>query len=67
MNFTVGQYYTIHRNADNAVSRIRIVNVTSSTVTWDENSPLTGQSLRFTIQIVNVDRGSVGNVSKTKL
>ena len=64
-SFTVGQYYTIHRKTDNAVSRIRIVNVTSSTMTWDENSPLAGQNLTFTIKIVSVNKGFGVNVAST--
>ena len=61
--FTVGQYVTIHRKTDNAVSMIRILNVTPSTVTWDENSPLAGQNLTFTVQIVSLNKGSGGNVA----
>ena len=63
--FTVGQYVTIHRKTDNAISIIRILNVTPSTVTWDENSPLAGQNLTFTVQIVSVNKGAAGNGAET--
>ncbi len=67
MTFTVGQYLTIHRKTDNAISVIRILNVTPSTVTWDENSPLAGQNLTFTIQIVSLNKGIGGNGAGTTL
>jgi len=65
--FTVGQYYTIHSKTDNTVSTIKILNVTPSTVTWDENSPLAGQNLTFTIQIVSVNKGNGINAAATAL
>jgi len=66
-SFTVGQYVTIHRKTDNATSVVRILNVTPSTVTWDENSPLAGQNLTFTVQVVSVDKGAGGNGVGTTL
>jgi len=66
-SFTEGQYYSIHRKTDNAMSRVRILNVTPSTVTWDENHPLAGQNLTFTVQIVSLNKGAGGNVAKTPL
>jgi peptidylprolyl isomerase len=57
-NFTVGQYYTVFRKTDNAMSSVRIVNVTDSTVTWDENSLLAGQNLTFSVQVVNITKKS---------
>jgi peptidylprolyl isomerase len=65
--FTVGQYYTIHSKTDNTISTIKILNVTPSTVTWDENSPLAGQNLTFTIQIVSVNKGNGINAAATAL
>jgi peptidylprolyl isomerase len=47
----VGKVYTITRNSDGAVSRIRVTNVTADTVTIDENHLLAGQNLTFTIQL----------------
>ncbi len=63
--FTIGQFYTIHRKTDNATSMVRILNVTPSTVTWDENHPLAGQNLTFTVQIVSLNKGAGGNVVAT--
>jgi peptidylprolyl isomerase len=65
--FTVGQYYTIHSTTNNAISMIKILNVTPSTVTWDENSPLAGQNLTFTIQVVSVNKGTAIKTAGTPL
>jgi peptidylprolyl isomerase len=65
MTFVEGQYFTIHRTTDNAVSVVRILNVSPSTVTWDENNPLAGQNLTFTVQIVHVNRSDSGNLQGT--
>jgi peptidylprolyl isomerase len=65
MTFVAGQYFTIHRNTDNATSVVRILDVTPSTVTWDENNPLAGQNLTFTVQIVHLNRSASGNVAGT--
>ena len=65
--FTVGQYYTIHSTTNNAMSMIKILNVTPSTVTWDENSPLAGQNLTFTIQVVSVNKGTAIKTAGTPL
>ena len=51
----VGKYYDIFDRKENTVSRIRIIDVTNSTVTWDENNPLAGQNLTFTIQVVGIN------------
>jgi peptidylprolyl isomerase len=65
-SFVEGQYFTIHRTTDNAESVVRILNVSPSTVTWDENNPLAGRNLTFTVQVVGLDRTAIGNVSGTK-
>ena len=65
MTFVAGQYYTIRRNTDNATSVVRILDVTPSTVTWDENNPLAGQNLTFTVQVINLNRSISGNVAGT--
>jgi peptidylprolyl isomerase len=52
-SFTEGQYFIIHRKTDNASRMVRILTITPSTVTWDENHPLAGQNLTFTVQIVS--------------
>jgi peptidylprolyl isomerase len=54
MTPVVGQYYSIRRTADGAVSVIKIVNVTPTTITWDENHELAGKNLTFTIRLVSI-------------
>jgi peptidylprolyl isomerase len=66
-NFTEGQLFTIRRKTDNAISMVRILNITPSTVTWDENHPLAGQNLLFTVQIVSLSKGAGVNVAKATL
>ena len=65
--FATGQYYTIHSKTSNATSVIRIINVTPLTVTWDENNPLAGQNLSFTVQVVSVNKGRAGSAGGTTL
>jgi len=57
-SFIEGNYFTIHRKTDNAISMVRILNITPSTVTWDENHPLAGQNLTFTVQVVSLNKGA---------
>ena len=64
-SFIEGQYFTIHRRTDNAISMVRILNITPSTVTWDENHPLAGQNLTFTVQVVSLDKGAGANLVGT--
>jgi peptidylprolyl isomerase len=66
-NFTEGQLFTIRRKTDNAISMVRILNITPSTVTWDENHPLAGQNLMFTVQVVSLKKGAGVQVAKTPL
>ena len=66
-NFTEGQLFTIRRKTDNAISMVRILNITPSTVTWDENHPLAGQNLMFTVQVVSLNKGAGVQVAKTPL
>ena len=63
--FTVGEYYTIHSSVDNTNSMIRVLNVTPTTVTVDENSPLAGQNLTFMVQLVSLKKGAGGNGAGT--
>ena len=56
ITFVEGQLYTIHRKTDNAVSVVKILNVTPTTVTWDENGLLAGQNLTFTIWLVGIHK-----------
>jgi peptidylprolyl isomerase len=64
-SFIEGNYFTIHRKTDNASSMVRILTITPSTVTWDENHPLAGQNLTFTVQVVSLNKGAGGNVTGT--
>jgi peptidylprolyl isomerase len=54
MNPVVGVTYTITRKSDNAVASVKILNVTPTTITWDENHPLAGQNLTLTITLVEI-------------
>jgi peptidylprolyl isomerase len=54
--FIVGQTYTIRRTSDNALSVVKILNVTRDTVTWDENNLLAGQNLTYRIKLVSIDK-----------
>jgi peptidylprolyl isomerase len=56
--FTEGQYYSIHSEADNSDVRIRVLNVTPTTLTIDTNAPLAGQNLTFTVQLVSLKKGT---------
>jgi FKBP-type peptidyl-prolyl cis-trans isomerase 2 len=64
-SFIEGSYFTIHRKTDNAISMVRILKVTPSTVTWDENHPLAGQNLTFTVQVASVNKGAGAKVRGT--
>jgi len=54
--FVEGQVYAIHRQSDNATSFVKILNVTPTTVTWDENGLLAGQNLTFIIKLVGISK-----------
>jgi peptidylprolyl isomerase len=56
MTPVAGQYYSIRRTTDGAVSMIKIINVTPTTVTWDENHELAGKNLTFTLRLVSIDQ-----------
>jgi peptidylprolyl isomerase len=49
-----GQELDIVRKSDNAVAKVRIINVTPTTVTWDGNSVLAGQNLTVKITLVQI-------------
>jgi FKBP-type peptidyl-prolyl cis-trans isomerase 2 len=66
-SFTEGQYFTIHRKTDNAISMVKILAITPSTVTWDENHPLAGQNLTFTVQVVSLNKGAGAKVMGTNV
>jgi peptidylprolyl isomerase len=52
----VGQQYRFTRPSDGAVTVIKVVNVTPSTVTVDENHALAGKNLTYSIQLVSFTR-----------
>jgi len=49
-----GLYYTVTNPKYNTTSRVKIVNVTDSTVTIDANHMLAGQNLTFVIHLVGI-------------
>jgi peptidylprolyl isomerase len=64
-SFIEGSYFTIHRKTDNAISMVRILKVTPSMVTWDENHPFAGQNLTFTVQVASLNKGAGAKVRGT--
>jgi peptidylprolyl isomerase len=56
MDPVVGAQYTIRRTADGANAHIKIINMTPSTVTWDENHELAGKDLTYTITVTAVEK-----------
>jgi peptidylprolyl isomerase len=55
MELTEGAMLTYRNPSTNTMSRVKILNVTPDTVTVDGNSPLAGEPLTFTIQLVSVN------------
>ena len=55
-SFVEGQSYSIHDRTTNAISIVRILNVTPTTVTWDANDPLADLNFTFTIKLVRITR-----------
>ena len=53
----VGGVYTVTRQPGGALARVKIINVTPSTITWDENHALAGKDLVFTIRLIEVQKG----------
>jgi peptidylprolyl isomerase len=53
----VGGVYTITRRPDGALARVKIINVTPTTITWDENHALAGKDLVFTIRLIEIQKG----------
>ena len=50
-----GQYYAIKSITDGTVSYVKIINVTQSTITLDENHELAGQNLTFSIRLAGIN------------
>jgi FKBP-type peptidyl-prolyl cis-trans isomerase 2 len=55
MELTKGTMLTYRNPATNTMSMVKILNFTPDTVTVDGNSPLAGEPLTFTIQLVSVN------------
>ena len=55
MELTEGAMLTYRNPATNTMSMVKILNFTKDTVTVDGNSPLAGEPLTFTIQLVSVN------------
>ncbi len=53
MDFREGESYAFS-GVNGAIFTARILEVTPTTLTWDANSPLAGQDLTFTIQLVDI-------------
>jgi peptidylprolyl isomerase len=53
----IGNLLTITRKTDGAVARVKIINVTPTTITWDENHELAGKDLVFTIRLIEIQKG----------
>jgi len=53
----VGGVYTITRKPDGALARVKIINLTPTTITWDENHELAGKDLMFTIRMIEIQKG----------
>jgi peptidylprolyl isomerase len=51
-----GQYYAIKSITDGTVSYAKIINITTSTITLDENHELAGQNLTFSIRLVGINK-----------
>ena len=56
MTPVAGQFYSIRRTTDNGVSVIKIINVTPTTITWDENHELAGKNLTFSLRLVSINQ-----------
>jgi len=53
LDLRVGEHYTISRS-DGAIAYVKVLNITPSTVTWDENHELAGKDLTFTITLAGI-------------
>ncbi|MDP3565160.1 MAG: peptidylprolyl isomerase [Methanoregula sp.] len=53
----IGNVLTITRKPDGAIARVKIINVTPTTVTWDENHELAGKDLVFNIRLIEIQKG----------
>jgi peptidylprolyl isomerase len=51
----VGQYYSVRSTIDGSESSVKVINVTSSTITLDANHALAGQNLTFSIRLAAIN------------
>jgi peptidylprolyl isomerase len=54
----VGTLFSIRQTSTGATSVVKILNVTSSTVTWDENHLLAGKNLTYEIKLAGFSSGT---------
>jgi FKBP-type peptidyl-prolyl cis-trans isomerase 2 len=55
LSMVAGERYSVHRS-DGAFAYVKVLNITPSTVTWDENHELAGKDLTFTITLEGISR-----------
>jgi peptidylprolyl isomerase len=53
-NPVVGKIYSVRRTSDNAVAYIKLINMTPTSFTLDENHELAGKDLTFTITLAEI-------------
>jgi peptidylprolyl isomerase len=53
----VGGVLKITRQPDGAIALVKVLNVTPTTITWDENHALAGKDLVFTIRLIEIQKG----------
>lgn len=53
-NPVLGEHYSIRRTSDNAVAYVKIINITPTTLTLDQNHELVGKDLTYTIMLVEI-------------
>ena len=54
--FVAGQDYEIVRSSDKAIARVRILNVTDTTIGWDANHALAGENITLTVNLIRISR-----------
>lgn len=55
---TPGEMFYFQSSVTGGITRVTVVNVTSTNVTVDANSPLAGQNLTFDLQVTAIKKGS---------
>lgn len=63
---TPGEMFYFQNSVTGGITMVTVVNVTSTNVTVDANSPLAGQNLTFDLQVTAIKKGtSTGNTTAT--